>query len=265
MNHSNQNLEHISERPNLELFQPTPGNDIQPKLTSPEAQQATMGIFRSNRLVVRAMDAPRVNPQGMYDYEVWNHEIDIMSSDYGLRSASTTLLVPGESVATYKSYGMMFDGGQLETLHIHPTDSNSNGDLNDRAHFTQWSKGTPGMQSYDELATHTRVTHSNEMNEINANIPLHALRGIFAHKAPTDIPVLDALVSQRHLSDEYDLAVPIFLYDRSVGQLQELNLSPKDVEAMIQNYKPGSTSGSTLAARQRYRDAILGENLPQLS
>lgn len=183
-------------------------------------------VFNNNHLLARAMDFPflrRINDQIVYDFSTWANEIEFANND-GLYSLSTTLILPNESIPTYKSIGFLVDSTKANVRHVSPSDSCSHGnDLN--GDF--WANDS-GITSIEELVSLINKKHDNVMNEVNVNIHQDAIIGLFVNAASSTYPLASIILVQKILLVQTGILYPIYIYDSKLGKLAMLNMSEED-------------------------------------
>lgn len=183
-------------------------------------------MFHEDKLLVRAMDIPDLirSKDGMiYDYTTWAEEIDIARNDR-LTCLSSTLLVPGEKIPTYKSLGFIINSEKAEIVHVADMDSGSSGNITDGT----FSANKTELHSLSDLAEKTRKEKLHDMNEVNINIKDDAIAGLFVNKAPSDRTKAFILMAQEYYKMQTGVDLPVFVYDKSEGNLQQLNMSNEE-------------------------------------
>ena len=189
-------------------------------------------LFGKDKLLVRAMDAPVLAKRDfglVYDFSIWAEEIEQMKKGM-FTSGSSTLLVKGEVVPTYKNMGFLIDGEKAEAFHIAESDSGSNGDIADGTFVANHTD----LNSLAELAQRVRSKHSKIMNEVNINIKdSSAVLGLFVNKAKSEAPQAHILMAQEFLIIQTGKRLPIYVYDSKAGELTEYNPLKKERESLV--------------------------------
>lgn len=183
-------------------------------------------MFNQDKLLVRAMDNPYLtrSKDGMvYDYTTWAEEIDIARNDK-LTCLSSTLLVAGEKIPTYKSLGFIINSEKAEIVHVADMDSGSSGNITDGT----FSANKTELHSLSDLAEKTKKEKLHDMNEVNINIKDDAIAGLFVNKAPSDRTKAFILMAQEYYKMQTGIELPVFVYDINKGDLQPLNMSNEE-------------------------------------
>ncbi|MBE5738782.1 MAG: hypothetical protein E7354_03560 [Clostridiales bacterium] len=182
-------------------------------------------LYEKNRLIVRAMDWPRITrvdgSNFAYDFSTWAGEIALAQSPDGLTSASSTLLVPGVDVPTYKSIGFMINGDTAEIEHISETDSSSCGN---KANGDFYAFGE-SLADLDELVSNIREKHtSGVMNEVNITISPEDIVGLFYSSSSNDRNRLYALLAKYMIAEQMQVDLPIYEYDSKNGSISLMDM-----------------------------------------
>lgn len=185
------------------------------------------------------MDEPflRRNDSSLfYDFSVWAEEADIAKNDR-LTSLSSTLLVPGEKIPTYKNMGFLLNSEKADIIHVADSDSGSMGNVADG----DFVANPTDLKTLSDLATKTRTEKLHDMNEVNVNIKDDAIVGLFVNKCPSERPKAMILLAQEYYKLQTGKELPIFTYDQANGNLQPLEMSKEEkkdfLERMYQNKK----------------------------
>lgn len=191
-----------------------------------------MPDFINNRVIVRAKDNPRlkrIEDRTVLDFSTWATEYELSVSQ-GLYSLSTTMLVPGESIPTYKPIGFIIDERKSSIRHVSESDSGSNGnELNG-----DFRANPSNIGSLDELEAIIKTKHLNVMNEVNINISYDAIIGLFATTIISEITMANIILAQRYFFMQTGKELPIYMYDCKIGYLFPLNLSEDEKMHFIQ-------------------------------
>ena len=193
-------------------------------------------LFDKDKLLVRAMDVPVLAKREsglVYDFSVWAEEVEQMKRGE-FTSGSSTLLVKGEVVPTYKNMGFLIDGEKAEAFHIAESDSGSNGDIADGTFVAN----DTDLHSLAELAQRVRSKHSKIMNEVNINIKDgSAVLGLFVNKAMSEAPKAHILMAQEYFKMQTGKTLPIYVYDSKGGELTEYNPPKEERESIVTRLK----------------------------
>lgn len=194
-------------------------------------------LFNEDKMLVRAMDEPflRQNDNCLfYDFSVWAEEVDIARNDR-LTSLSSTLLVPGEKIPTYKNMGFLLNSEKADIIHVADSDSGSMGNVADG----DFSANQTDLKTLSDLAAKTRTEKLRDMNEVNVNIKDDAIVGLFVNKCHSERPKAMILLAQEYYKLQTGKELPIFTYDQANGNLQPLKMSKEEkkdfLEKMHQN------------------------------
>lgn len=138
-----------------------------------------ISLFEQGKILARAMENPSFHRNYKtggfdYDFSVWADEYEEAKKE-GLGSLSTTLLVPKESIHTYKSMGFLVNSDRADVRHIAETDSGSSG--NEKS--GDFHANASDIKSLEELQKIIKNKHSKEMNEVNINMRENAYVGLF--------------------------------------------------------------------------------------
>ena len=197
-------------------------------------------VFKSGNLLVRGLDAPAIISDGAGNYglkyDIIDGETDNMFGEddqQGELYMSSTLILPGKHIPTYKNFGFMFNGATAKLHHVHPQDSGSHG------HGDNFFAATSNLHSLADLA----AVVSNEepqMNEVNATFEGSDLKGIFALEARKPVGKVSALLMQQRLKMTIGVELPIYVYDVSVGDITEWQPAGEEVQGVLSAaYRPG--------------------------
>lgn len=196
-------------------------------------------LFNEDKMLVRAMDEPflRRNDNSLfYDFSVWAEEADIAKNDR-LTSLSSTLLVPGEKIPTYKNMGFLLSGEKADIIHVADSDSGSMGNIADG----DFVANQTDLKTLSDLAVKTRTEKLRDMNEVNVNIKDDAIVGLFVNKCPSERPKAMILLAQEYYKLQTGKELPIFTYDQANGNIQPLEMSKEEkidfLEKMCQSKK----------------------------
>lgn len=193
----------------------------------------TLEVFKKNRLLARAMSLVsfrRMEDESIgLDYRIWDDELDLLQNE-GLKYTSSTLLVPGKPVGTYKSYGFLMDGDQSEIVHVAKTDSVSSvGSDGFRANNSD-------LENLDQLAEVVKTSDVPGMNEVNAHFTEKSIKALFVNKVFNLTIKRDILAIQKHLKVK-GLDLPTYVYDMEKGDLELWRPSPQEIAEIIESEK----------------------------
>ena len=225
-------------------------------------------VFNLDNLIIRAVDNPnlvRHCEEVIYDCSTIAQEFEMMMSDKGISSVSSTLLVPGEHVCTYKAVGYLIDSRRADCFHICKSDSGSRGNIFDG----DFSASKADYDSIHELAEYIKNMNDQNMNEINVNLKLDGVVGLVFNDSINYIRNLQAvLVFQSALSKLTNNYYPIYMYSKDEGTLQLVNLTEEEKRQLFdQNNKYNITKyGYYLESSDEfYQGLILNNNTNQIS
>lgn len=191
-------------------------------------------IYNENKLLVRAMDWPRLQRNGNaleYDCTTWANEFCLLLNR-SLSSASTTLIVPNVGVSTYKNIGFLINSDLANCFHIAISDSGSSGDV-ERGDF---SANKSDFERIEELSKYIKENNSTIMNEVNVVTSLDSVVGLFITKCQKQQYLLSMiLVVQKCLKNILDVEYPIYLYDSKCGTIEKVELTIELEEEIISN------------------------------
>jgi len=180
-----------------------------------------------------------------YDFSVWAEEVDIAKNDR-LTSLSSTLLVSGERIPTYKNMGFLLNSEKADIIHVADSDSGSMGNIADGNFFANQTD----LKNLSDLVSKTRTEKLRDMNEVNVNIKDDAIVGLFVNKCPSERPKALILLAQEYYRQQTGKELPIFIYDQSNGDLQQLEMNKGEKKdflgRMHQKNVPGEKIHSTL-------------------
>lgn len=195
-------------------------------------------VFNSGNLIVRAVDNPglvRMDGKIVYDCSVLAHEFEMMMSEKGMSSVSSTLIVPGEHVSTYKTIGFLVDARKADCFHIAKSDSGSGGNVNEGDFFANEAD----FETINELAQYIKATKSHDINEVNLNLNIDGVIGLVFNESVNYQRNLQGLiVFQRMLFKLTNKYYPIYMYSKDKGLLQSVELDEEQKnQIMIHNNK----------------------------
>lgn len=193
-------------------------------------------LFEEDKLLVRAMDNPmlvRRNRNLAYDFSIWAEEVELMKKGC-FTSVSTTLLVKGEKIPTYKNIGFLINGKKAEAFHFSESDSGSSGNISNG----DFHANRTDIYSLEELTQRIRAKHSGVMNEVNLNIrTIDAVEGLFVNLAKSELPKAYILMAQEYFRMQTGRKLQIYTYDIEKGALEEYNPSKEEIEDLMTRLK----------------------------
>lgn len=191
-------------------------------------------IYNENKLLVRAMDWPRLQRNGdslEYDCTTWANEFSLLKNQQ-LSSASTTLIVPNVGVSTYKNIGFLINSDLANCFHISVSDSGSNGDIKNG----DFSANKPDFTKLADLAKFIIDNNSTHMNEVNIVTNIDSVVGLFINKCSNQKYLLEAIfIIQRCLIKMLNIEYPLYLYDSQKGIIERIILTPEMEEEITAN------------------------------
>ncbi|MBR1648724.1 MAG: hypothetical protein IJ689_03895 [Alphaproteobacteria bacterium] len=189
-------------------------------------------LFNEDKILARAMELPMVclnaRREKSYDFTIWAEEVDIAKNDR-LTCLSSTLLVAGESIPTYKSIGFLVDSRKAEIVHVAEMDSGSSGNII----YGNFSANHSDIHTLQELADKTHKEKLYNMNEVNINIKDDALIGLFFNQAPSDRNKAWTLLAQEYYKMQTGTELPIFVYNAAKGTLQDLKITNEEKKEFL--------------------------------
>lgn len=222
-----------------------------------------INVFHNNNLIIRAVDNPRLvrdNDSFTYDCTILAREFELMMSPSGMTSVSTTLLIPGEQIPTYKPIGYLIDAKKADCFHICKIDSNSSGNIIDGDFYAS----EPDFQTTEELARYIKENKDTNMNEINLNLKLDGVIGLVFNDAINSIRSLKAMIIfQRLLLKITNILYPIYMYSREEGSLKLIELTDTEIkQIMSENNRHNITDYCYYleSTDEYYQEKIIEEN-----
>jgi len=191
----------------------------------------TIELFEQGKILARAMDAPGLardlnTNELSYDFSIWAQECEYAKGE-GLEGLSTTLLVSGEKIPTYKGIGFLIDSDKSDVFHIAERDSGS-------------GYGSAGFvanqadhKTLPELANAIRGKHEDIMNEVNINVKENGYVGLFANRAQSERPLAHIILAQKSYELQTGKTLPIYIYDSKTGTLENLNMTLEQKQEFI--------------------------------
>lgn len=193
-------------------------------------------IYKEEKLLVRAMDWPRLQRSGdnlEYDCTTWANEFSLLANKT-LSSASTTLIVPNVGVSTYKSIGFLINSDLVNCFHIAISDSGSSGNIENGDFFANNSD----FDNIEGLANYIKDNNSTTMNEVNIVASLDSVIGLFVNKCGQYQYLLALiLIIQKCLKHMLGIEYPIYLYDSKCGSIERVELTVEFQEEIASSLK----------------------------
>ena len=191
-------------------------------------------LYNENKLLVRAMDQPVIKTKNgvkYYECQTWVDEFGYLMND-GLFSLSTTLIVPGIGVKTYKNMGFLVDSSLATPFHIAKSDSGSCGSIRDG----DFKANKPDFSTINELASYIKNNNYETMNEVNINVKLDGVVGLYINKCEISSKLLKkAYVAKKMIENYVGVSYPIYLYDWNIGKLELIDLNKEVEDELISN------------------------------
>ena len=193
-------------------------------------------LYKDGKLLVRAMDFPQLKNSSenlQYDCTIWANEFSMLMGN-GLSSASSTLIVPGVGVSTYKNIGFLINSDLANCFHITKTDSGSNGNIADG----DFNANKPDFETINELAEYIKTNNATDMNEVNIKTSIDSVEGLFIRSCPMQDELLKMIyVVRRCLEELTQVDYPIYLYDAKEGKISKIELTEELEQQIIDNLK----------------------------
>lgn len=193
-------------------------------------------LYNEGKLLVRAMDYPGLSHgiSGLqYDCSIWANEFCILMNG-GMSSVSTTLIIPGVGVSTYKNIGFLVNSDLADCFHISKIDSGSRGDVRN-GDF--WAK-EPDFATISELADYIKTNNDTNMNEVNINTTIDSVVGLFISECPAQDKLLQrTYIAKRCLKSMMGIDYPIYSYNFQEGKLNRIELTPENEQQVIESLK----------------------------
>ena len=143
----------------------------------------------------------------------------------GKDCASTTLLLSGEDIPTYKAMGFLIDSANTDLIHIAENDSASSGETS-KGDFHAFGESLTSLNELSEQIRGEGGKHS--MNEVNVNMKDNAYVGIFSNTDKRSIAF--GIILQKLSEIQMGKRLPLYMYEKQKGQLTSLDL---DIEQKI--------------------------------
>ena len=191
-----------------------------------------VSLYNQDKLLVRAMDWPQISrgSEGLqYDCTSWANEFDMMMNKT-LSSASSTLIVPGVGVSTYKNIGFLINSDKADCFHIATSDSGSSGNLENG----DFHANKADFATISELANYIKENNSTDLNEVNINTNIDSVVGLFINECPLQERLLQMIyVAKKCIESMSGIDYPVYLYNSSEGKLKQMQISHEKEEEII--------------------------------
>ena len=195
-----------------------------------------ISLYEQNKLLVRAMDWPQLSNgiNGLqYDCTTWANEFCMLLNG-NLNSLSSTLIIPGVGVSTYKNIGFLIDSDTSECFHIAKSDSGSNGNVQNG----DFHANKADFSTLSELADYIIENNSTGINEVNINTSIDSVVGLFINECSNQEKLLEMIyLAKRCIKSITGIDFPIFLYNVLEGKISEIELSYEDEQQIINSLK----------------------------
>lgn len=154
--------------------------------------------------------------------------------NHSLSSASSTLIIPGVGVSTYKNIGFLINADLANCFHISKVDSVSSGDIQNG----DFSANQSDFSTIQELAFYIRENNATRMNEVNIAASIDSVVGLFINQCPSQEYLLQMIfVVRACLMRLTGIEYPIYLYDNKNGGLDKIELTDELEMEIISNLK----------------------------
>lgn len=189
-------------------------------------------LYNEGKLLIRAMDLPTPRTKSIgsfFECQTWVDEFDFLMRDE-LSSLSTTLIIPNVGVRTYKNVGFLINSNLAECFHITKEDSGSAGSIRDNT----FHANPPDFKTIEELASYIKDNNAIVMNEVNINVKLDGVVGLFINKCEKSrVLLMRMMVVKKMLYAFTGKDYPIYLYDWQIGKLDRIDLTLEQEEDII--------------------------------
>lgn len=188
-----------------------------------------INLFEQGKILARAMEDSSIYRQSSTNQFYCDCSGMVLEIDEartkGKDCASTTLLLPGEDIPTYKAMGFLIDSANTDLIHIAENDSGSSGETS-KGDFRAFGES---LASIDELSEQIRGEEGkHSMNEVNVNMKDNAYVGVFSN--PDKRSIAFGIILQKLSEIQMGKKLPLYMYEKQKGQLTSLNL---DIEQKI--------------------------------
>ena len=186
-------------------------------------------LYNDGKLLIRSMDQPILKREKIYECQTWIDEFNYLMND-GLFSLSTTLIIPNVGVKNYKNIGFLIDSNFADCFHIAKSDSGSSGNVKDG----DFKANKKDYNTLVELANYIKNTNATTMNEVNVNVKLDGIVGLYINKCTISNLLLKKIyIVKSVLKYMTGIDYPIYLYDWNIGKIELIDLTKEDEENLI--------------------------------
>ena len=194
-----------------------------------------INLFEQGKILARAMETPSIYRNSgtkdiSYDFSVWADEYEIAKKE-GLSSLSTTLLVSGESIPTYKAMGFLLNSEDTDVRHIAEMDSGSSGNEKNG----DFRANPTGIKTLSELRDIIESKHENVMNEVNINMRENAYVGLFTNKVTNQAQIARMLLAQKYYELQTGTVLSMYVYDSKIGELESFDITLEEKASIIKS------------------------------
>ena len=217
-------------------------------------------LFSSDKLLARAVDTPSLTrtAEGIaYDFSLWEEYREGIDAREGT-SLSTTLLVKGEKVQTYKGIGFLINSDKVEVFHINKQDNGSHGDIKQG----NFSANPADFATLPELAEQIRKDHLHDYNECKINMEsTDAYVGLFA--GSLDRQKAFAILAQQYYYTQTGKELPIYVYDYQASTLTPFKPTQQEKEDLFKTIKSSKCAWETSDGEQKCVNCLSTTNQTQ--
>lgn len=165
-------------------------------------------------------------------------EIEYMKGPEGL-FASSTLLVEGIPIPTYKPYGMLFDARLCVIKGAYHSDCNSCKD----------DRGLPlipdkGKRTLYQLAEEIKKSDSQQMNEVFAKLDQPI--GLYARFGNSSA-YIEVMMVKDYLKKRFNLNLPVYLYNQAKGLIFKVENSKRERQKEAKKFSTLSSGCRAMA------------------
>ena len=215
-----------------------------------------INLFKQGKLLARAMESPNIHrnyktKDFSYDFSIWADEYEEAKLE-GLGSLSTTLLVSGESIPTYKAIGFLLNSDKTDVRHIAEMDSGSSG--NEK--YGDFRANPSEIQTLSELRDIIKSKHENIMNEVNVNMKENAYIGLFSNKTANQLQISRMLLAQKYYELQTGIILPMYIYDSKIGELESFDITLEEKSNIIKSCLTNKSLRSTSIFYETQRGEI---------
>ncbi len=188
-------------------------------------------VYNAGKLLIRAVDLPRAhmtNGKLSIDCSTWSNEFAWMANN-NFSSVSSTLLIPGVPVETYKNVGFLVNGSKAICHHIAISDSASSGSVAEGTFMANKAD----FNTLTELANFIKNNNYSTMNEVNINLNLDAVIGFVFLKCPReDLLLKNMFIVKNCIKELTGIDYPIYEYNGFLGTISEVEITEQLYERL---------------------------------